>query len=443
MDVPRGQAKNMMGTFDWARVLRHEFTHTVTLSMTNNRIPHWLTEAAACEQELSPRDWENCQMLAGNYRSGTLFTLDTLTWGFIKPKTSKDRPLAYMESQWVYQYLVETYSQPKMLEFLRAFGDGQTEPQAFKSVYGKTQEEINKDFLVWAGKQIESWGLPSEPLPKREDLEKKLKDNPDDSKAMFDMAWVLVNEPGGLPKAREQLEKAIKADPKNTRARELLGAILNNMADREPALRAKAKEILTKVVAEDESRVVAYRTLGLIAMGEKDYDAAEKWFLKLEEKRPAEETSYTKLAGIYLVKKQPAKAIAQFAMLQQHEQHDDTIPRQLAILYRQDGQLAEAENSAYRAVRINPYSAVNHNLMAQILMAQRSKATGDEQRRALAARAAEYWKYASDLQPKIAEFWTGLAEASGQAGNLVAASEAAKKAVEIQPNSPAKKWIRE
>ena len=75
MDVPRGgpgEGADLMGNFDWARVLRHEYTHTVTLALTNNRIPHWLTEAAACNQEQAPRDWDNCQLLASTSRATAL-----------------------------------------------------------------------------------------------------------------------------------------------------------------------------------------------------------------------------------------------------------------------------------------------------------------------------------------------------------------------------------
>src|SRR5438045_366287 len=105
----RGGWRSQMGPCDWARVRRQEYTHTVTLAMTNNRIPHWLTEAAAVTQEQSPRDWDNCQLLCSNYRAGTLFKVADLNWGFIKPKRSIDRQVAYMQSKWLDQYMVKTY----------------------------------------------------------------------------------------------------------------------------------------------------------------------------------------------------------------------------------------------------------------------------------------------------------------------------------------------
>jgi tetratricopeptide (TPR) repeat protein len=426
LDVPRGGAKDMMGAFDWARVLRHEYTHTVTLAMTNNRIPHWLTEAAACEQEQAPRDWDNCQLLAANFRAGELFTIANLNWGFIRPKRSIDRQLAYMESQWLYQYLVATYGLPKMLEFLHAFRDGATEAAAWPKVYGKTMEEMDKEFLAWAKTQIESWGLPTDKLPKRAELEAVVKKDPKDVESLVKLAYVMAGSGNGK-KAKELLEKALAIEPKHLRARELLGAVLAQ--GKEPD-KEKGKALLEGVVKDDAKRPVAVRTLGVLAMERRDFDEAEKWFTQLQELRPLDDASYTNLAGIYLVKKDYPKAIAQLLELQRHEQHDERIPRKLAQLFQQQGQLREAEESAYRSIRINPYNAINHQLMAQILMEEKQP-----------ERSLEFWKSATELQPKVGEFWEGLAEARGETGDKEGASAAAKKAVALDPRSAAAKWV--
>ena len=55
----------------------------------------------------------------------------------------------------------------------------------------------------------------------------------------------------------------------------------------------------------------------------------------------------------------------------------------------------------------------------------------------------EFWQHAADLQPLVADFWEGLANAQGQSGDLTNASISAKKAVELQPTSDAKKWIQQ
>ncbi len=429
MDVPRGGAKNMMGAFDWARVLRHEYTHTITLAMTNNRIPHWLTEAAACAQEEAPRDWNNTQMLVYNFQAGTLFKIADLNWGFITPKKSTDRQLAYMESQWIYEYLVSTYGLPKMLDFLQCFHDGLVEEKAWEKTYGKTMDQMDTEFLAFAKTQIESWGMPTDPIPKQEEIEAALKKDPKDVAALYNKAWLqAAGAPPaqGPPPAQKTLEQLLAIDPNNIKARELMGAVLNGAKQPD-----KARTILEAVVQEDPKRPVALRTLGLIAMAAKNYVDAEKWFLQLQSVRPLEETSYTNLAGIYLIRKDTDKAIGQLVELQRHEQRNELIPRKLAQLYLSQKDYSDAESSAYRSVRINPYNAINHEMMAQVLQEEKQP-----------QKAVEYWQYAADLQPKVAEFWEGLADSKGASGDKTAAAAAARKALEIQPDSPSKKWLQ-
>ncbi|HEY4330255.1 MAG TPA: tetratricopeptide repeat protein [Phycisphaerae bacterium] len=425
LDVPKNGPQNAAGTFDWARVLRHEYTHTITLAMTNNRIPHWLTEACAVAQEEAPRDWQNCQLLCSNYRADTLFKIADLNWGFIKPKRSIDRQLAYMESQWIYDYLIATYGLPKMLDFLHCFHDGLTEPAAWQKAYGKSMDEMDKEFLVWAGKQLESWGLPNDPLPKREDVDAALKKDANDQVALYQLSWLLASA-GDNAGAQKNLEKLVGLDPKNIKARELLGGVLNQLKKND-----QAKEILEGVVKDDPKMPVALRTLGLIAMQDTKYDDAIKWFTQLQSVRPLEQASYSCLAGIYLTLKQDDKAAAQLLELERHEQRDERIPRKLADLYVETGNLPEAENAAFRAIRINPYNAVNHELLAQVLLAEKKP-----------EKSLEYWVNATALQPQIGEFWEGLAETKGELGDAAGASEAAKKAVEIDAKSKAAKWIK-
>jgi cellulose synthase operon protein C len=426
MDVPRGGAKNTMGAFDWARVMRHEFTHTVTLYMTDNRIPHWLTEAAACVQEQSPRDWEDCQLLAMNYRSGKLFKYQDLNWGFIRPKRSIDRMLAYRQSEWIYQYVVEVYGQPTMLKFLHCFKEGLTESQALQATFGKTPDTFNQDFLEWAGKQIASWGIPIDPLPSPGDAKKALDAHPDDPKLMYQLASAQIGSGKVTDDTVALLQHALEKDPKYSAAREMLGFVLHHQKKD-----AEARKMLEQVVREDPHRPVTLRTLGQMAMEGENFEAAEKWFLQLQQVRPLESTSYENLAGIYLIQHKYGLAIAQLTELQRHEQKDERIPRKLAELYRQNQQLDDAVQMAYKSIRINPYNPINHNLMGQILLQENQP-----------GKAIEYFKYATDLAGGVPQFWAGLADAQGLSGDTKSAEESAKKAVELDPKSPVRKWIK-
>ena len=77
---PRSGAKQH-GSFDWPVVLRHEYVHTVTLSRTANRIPHWFTEACAVWQEPNPRSFARCRLLASAWHKSELFAARTRSTG--------------------------------------------------------------------------------------------------------------------------------------------------------------------------------------------------------------------------------------------------------------------------------------------------------------------------------------------------------------------------
>ncbi|MFH0983041.1 MAG: tetratricopeptide repeat protein, partial [Planctomycetota bacterium] len=99
----------LLGPYNFARALRHEFTHTVTLGATQNRIPHWFTEGLAVLQEDGPRSFTWCASLADRVRRDELFTLESIDWGFMRPRREDDRQVAYAQSEWMCEYLVERF----------------------------------------------------------------------------------------------------------------------------------------------------------------------------------------------------------------------------------------------------------------------------------------------------------------------------------------------
>jgi len=157
MVSPR-KGEGMMGTFNWAQVLRHEFTHTVTLGETDNRIAHWMTEGLAVLQEHSPLRWDWVPMLYSAVSKDQLFDLDNLTWAFVRPKKPSDRQLAYAESFWICQYIEEKWGHDAVLKMLTDFRNGMTQQDAFVKELGKSQSEFFNDFKLWTKAQIATWG---------------------------------------------------------------------------------------------------------------------------------------------------------------------------------------------------------------------------------------------------------------------------------------------
>jgi tetratricopeptide (TPR) repeat protein len=165
--------QNTLGTFNWSQVLRHEFTHTVTLGMTDNRIPHWFTEGLAVWEEHAPLRWEWIPMLYHAVKHDELFTMDKLTWGFVRPRKPTDRQLAYAESFWICRYLDETYGHPAILKMLDGFRAGGSEEEVFKSVLGKSLPAFFEEFSAWTRKQIATWGYDDETKKKYDELRER------------------------------------------------------------------------------------------------------------------------------------------------------------------------------------------------------------------------------------------------------------------------------
>ena len=164
LEVPRrGNPKKHLGTFDWLEVLRHEYTHTVTLSQTGNRIPHWLTEALAVSMETKPRALQTCELLARSLEGGRLFPLDRIKWAFVRPETPEDRPLGYAQGRWMVEFLEATWGADIVPKLLARYREGDDEDAALRATIGIGQEEFFGRFKAWARGQVKAWGLAPDP----------------------------------------------------------------------------------------------------------------------------------------------------------------------------------------------------------------------------------------------------------------------------------------
>ncbi|CAG0996095.1 hypothetical protein PHYC_02571 [Phycisphaerales bacterium] len=159
MEAPRSGAGHKVGAYDWARVVQHEYTHTVTLSRTRNRLPHWFTEASAVYLEDSPRAYTTVELITAALENDKLFDLDSINAGFVRPRRPTDRPLAYAQGHWMYEYIVDKWGARAPLDLMDRYATGEREAGAFQSVLGVSREQFLAEFKEWARKQVVSWGM--------------------------------------------------------------------------------------------------------------------------------------------------------------------------------------------------------------------------------------------------------------------------------------------
>jgi tetratricopeptide (TPR) repeat protein len=170
--TPR-KGENTMGAYNWAQVLRHEYTHTVTLSATDNRIGHWMTEGLAVFEEYSPLRWEWVPMLYNAVKKKELFSMENLTWAFVRPKRPQDRSLAYAQSFWICKYIEEKWGHDKILAMMAEFAKGKSQEEVFPTVLNVDLDSFSKEFFAWTEKQVEGWGYDEATTKKYDELVEK------------------------------------------------------------------------------------------------------------------------------------------------------------------------------------------------------------------------------------------------------------------------------
>src|SRR5678816_1239536 len=112
---------------NWESVLWHEFTHVVTLTLTKNKMPRWLSEGISVYEERQVRSSWGEQMKP-RYRAMLLAEdvtpLSKLSGAFMRPKTPAHLQFAYYQTSLVIEWLVEKWGLPKLRECLADLGKG-------------------------------------------------------------------------------------------------------------------------------------------------------------------------------------------------------------------------------------------------------------------------------------------------------------------------------
>ena len=170
LTAPR-ESTHTMGQYNLARVLKHEFVHTVTLAATQNRIPHWFTEGLAVYQEDSPRSYEWADLLTEAMRRDQLFTLESIDWGFIRPKRASDRQMAYAQSEWMVEFIIDRFGYDVIQKMLKRYHDGATQAQVLRELFQLELSDFDKAFAQWSREEVAKWNCAFDLTPPEDVIE--------------------------------------------------------------------------------------------------------------------------------------------------------------------------------------------------------------------------------------------------------------------------------
>lgn len=166
-------AANRSGRVNWEAVLWHEFAHVVTLQMTANKMPRWLSEGISVVEEGRENPaWG--QRLTPRYREmilgGEMPEVGRLSAAFLMPKTPLHLQFAYFQSALVVEYLLERHGLEALKAMLADLRDGTFINDALAR-HAAPMEELERGFKAFATARAHAlgpgldWEKPPEDAP--------------------------------------------------------------------------------------------------------------------------------------------------------------------------------------------------------------------------------------------------------------------------------------
>lgn len=335
---------------NWESVLYHEFCHTITLTLTRNRMPRWLSEGISVYEERE-RDSAWGQMMTVGYRerilSGRMQKISEMSAAFMSAQSGEDTQFAYYQSYLVVKFLFENYGIEAMRDLLRDLGEGVTMNDALASRVAPLNE-LDDRFLASARQQANALG-GAYALTKPEGLLDESIEMVTPGKNYFqEMEGVqALVEAEDWDKAKEKLEEIVAQSgylPGEENAHGLLAYVYEQLGEVE-----QERSTLETIAANEAHRLDPIQRLLTIALEQDDPPNVLRW------------------ANAWIAIKpmaiEPWRAL--FAIHARFQYRDAAIAAGKTLLTLDPPEIAQVHYTlALQFLRSDPETARRHTLMA-------------------------------------------------------------------------------
>ncbi len=311
MDSPKARPP---GEFNWGATLWHELAHVITLQLSNQRIPRWLTEGISVFEEKRARaEWGREMELpfARAMEAGEILKVADLNSGFQNPRTIS---LSYYEASLLVEHIVARFGEAKLRELVQSFATGLNTEAAVRKVLGVELDALQGSFDTFLG---ERFGTLRRALNAPDDF------NPD--LTVEKMKAVAVTHPESYA-VQMALGRALRqTDPEGAIAAFERAAALVPMATGEESPymqivqvalargdKAKAAEALEKMTAQDHMDVNAARQLVGLLDAAKEGSRLRVALQRVVAIDPFDASSHSTLGRMALASGQTAEAVKMF-----------------------------------------------------------------------------------------------------------------------------------
>ena len=368
---------------NWQEIVWHEFAHVVTLQMTSNKLPRWLSEGISVWEEREGRPyWGRSQGLdlVRAWEQDKLLPFADLDKGFSGAQNSADLGFAYFQSYLVIDYIAREYGFEGLRSLVMQYDEIKTDAERFDEAFA-VSTEFYAGFLSWVEQRVSEI-----------DVYVHKEDAPDEGE-------------GHGHGVRE-----------NSSA--ILAELYNNTS---------LKQHMSARIEANPKDFQAYLQMGIVLFKEEAY-AEAKIYLDTAYAMLPEYTGYPSpplvLAQIYEKEGNEAARLEQLRLLLGNQQHDYNSAITLAEAAFASSDLSGAGYYIDRAIQVDPYRREVHELRARLASLQNDTAAAVVENEVIVTLEVD----------DPVEARTNLAEAYLNNGDTALAKRNVLSALEIAPS---------
>jgi tetratricopeptide (TPR) repeat protein len=311
LDSPKARPP---GDFNWAPTLWHELAHVMTLQLSKQRVPRWLTEGISTyEEKLGSPAWgrEGELTFAMAYGEGEHMSLRELNAAFQDPQKIS---LAYYQASILTEHIVETYGMSALRKLLVSYGEGLEGEAALKAGLGvdidKLQSDFDKVLAAKYGAVVKALRPPKELEPGKGDLEAIAAAFPDSFQAQVALGEFLWKA-GRIDEAFKVLERAAQMVPMATGPRSPHAMMARMALQREDRARAihELEQLLRHANTDLESARLLAKQLEATSAPSPRLMAAYERIAQLD---PFDAANHTLLGRLKMQAGDPRSAVREF-----------------------------------------------------------------------------------------------------------------------------------
>lgn len=187
-------AEGFGGHFNYLGTAWHEFTHVITIGLSNARIPRWLTEGLSTYEEKlrDPSQDRGMELeLLDAYANGQIYPIQELNSAFRGPRII----FGYYQGGLICEFLAREYSFSRLVKMVKLYGEDRPTEEIFQQCFDLSTQEFDQRFLKFVEEKLRDVRLqPNYSEEKLAEFRNRVRKNPKDLEAWRNLAWTSFRE---------------------------------------------------------------------------------------------------------------------------------------------------------------------------------------------------------------------------------------------------------